>query len=1367
MPGARVAARQGGTLMPTPVRRRLRLARRWAAYLVAVALVVLALVLGASSQLLPLAERHPERIAAWLSEKARRPIAFERVETEWTRRGPLLRLDGLRIGEGDGAVRIGDAEVLVSLYAGLWPGRSFTELRLHGPVLALQRHDDGRWLIRGLPTAGGRRVDPFEYLEGLGELQVIGGRLEVDAPQLGLDATIPRIDLRLRVDGARVRAGLRGWIDAEAEPLALALDFDRGRGDGRAYLDLDSEDLAAWEPLLRHAGVAPSAGRGRVEAWGELRGHRVVLVTGQFHLRHVVLDGAPLPERAQPPQQAFDELRGRLRWRLAAGGWRLDAPLLRVGDAHGTQQLDGLTLAGGRRYAIAAERIDAAPLLALAALSDRLPAARRAWLLQAAPRLQVSALELAGERDGPLRLQGRLDGLAFASVGNSPGMAGLAGRFDGDGQGWELALDPDSTLRLDWPHGFGVVHEVTLDGSVLGWREGAGWQVATPALHVRGQDYGAQVRGGLWFQSDGSRPWIDLAAELDDAAVPAAKKFWLRHSMPPAAVRWLDMALEDGSVRDGRALVSGDLDDWPFTHRNGLFEARARIAGGRFRFQQEWPALEGTEADVAFIANGFTVRGHGDLAGVPVRRFEAGIADYGDAPLQVRAEAAADAARFLALLRRSPLHARQGETLDNLAASGPARASFALDLPLRAGHGPARVSGTVDLDGAKLAEKRWNLAFDAVRGQVRYDGDGFAADALQVAWAGQPGTLALRAGPSHVRGAGQAFEAELQAPMDAADLLARAPMLDWLGPYVRGRSAWTLALAIPAEAPAASAASRAGARAAAASGAGSGPAAAAATPAGVLRLSSDLAGTVLDLPSPLDKPAAQALPTRVQVGLPLGSGDIDVAFGERMAVRARERQGATGVRVTLGRGTVDAEPPASGLAVDGRTRELDALEWIGLAKGGGEGGGLPLRQVDVLAARLHLLGGEFPQTRLRLRPIAGALAVNVDGPALAGSMTVPERSSEPVQGRFSRLYWQPAAATNGAGAGAVAQADGGGDARAPAVDPATPAGPATAAAGTATAASPAGSDGVPMAASNPATEAPVDPGFDPAAIPPLALDIDDLRYRQAALGSVQLRTRPVAGGLRVERLQLHSDWQKAEVTGEWLGRGPGARTHLALQVDSEDMGRLVSGLGYADWLARGEGTIRLDASWPGSPAGFQLGALQGNLHIQARNGQLLEVEPGAGRVLGLLSVAQLPRRMMLDFRDFFSRGFAFNRLEGNVRFGDGAAHTDDMRIEGPAADIGIRGRTDLRAQRFDQTIDVQPRAGNLLTVVGAVAGGPVGAAVGAAANAVLGKPLGGIGARTYHVSGPWKDPKVEVIDREQARGDEDGGGMPSSGGEPR
>ena len=109
--------------MHIPLRRRIRLARRGVWYAIAGVLVLMALVLGVASQVLPLAESHPEKIAAWLSKQAGRPVAFDQVETQWTRRGPLLRLDGLRVGEGDKAVRIGEAEVLVSMYAGLLPGR--------------------------------------------------------------------------------------------------------------------------------------------------------------------------------------------------------------------------------------------------------------------------------------------------------------------------------------------------------------------------------------------------------------------------------------------------------------------------------------------------------------------------------------------------------------------------------------------------------------------------------------------------------------------------------------------------------------------------------------------------------------------------------------------------------------------------------------------------------------------------------------------------------------------------------------------------------------------------------------------------------------------------------------------------------------------------------------------------------------------------------------------------------------------------------------------------------------------------------------------------------------------------------------------
>ena len=84
-------------------------------------------------------------------------------------------------------------------------------------------------------------------------------------------------------------------------------------------------------------------------------------------------------------------------------------------------------------------------------------------------------------------------------------------------------------------------------------------------------------------------------------------------------------------------------------------------------------------------------------------------------------------------------------------------------------------------------------------------------------------------------------------------------------------------------------------------------------------------------------------------------------------------------------------------------------------------------------------------------------------------------------------------------------------------------------------------------------------------------------------------------------------------------------------------------------------------------------------------------------------------------------------------------------------EILIRGDTDLRSEQFDQMVDVKPKSANVLTAVGAVAGGPIGAAVGAVANAVLKKPLAEMGAKTYRVTGPWKSPKVEVVGREQSR----------------
>ncbi|MBV6857786.1 TIGR02099 family protein [Xanthomonas campestris pv. zingibericola] len=1282
--------------MPTPLRRRLRLFRRYAITACALALVAVALLVGAASQALPLAEEHPQQIAQWLSQRAGQPIAFDRLQTEWTRRGPLLRLDGLRIGP-HGEVRVGQAEVLLAMYAGLLPGHSLTEIRLRGLALTLQRSDDGVWSVQGMPSGG--NSDPLDALRRLGEIQLAEARLHVAAPSIGLDTTLPRIDLRLRVSGSTVKVGSRSWIDLTRAPLTAVLEFDRDSGDGSAYVQADPADLSAWASLLQFGGMRVEGGGGRLQAWAQLRARRIAAVSVDVDLQQLRLSGAALPDETARRTLTWERLQARARWQTIDGGWRVDAPLLRLGPAAQLQHLDGLSIAGGRRYAVVGKHVDVSGLIAAAALSEQLSPALRRWLSLSKPQLRVADLQVAGERGGALRARGQIEALGFLPVGNAPGISGLRGTFDGDAQGVELDPAPDATLRFDWPTGFGVVHEIQLAGKIVGWREGAGWQVATPALRVQGRDYGANVRGGLWFQGDGSRPRMQLAAQLDDVALPVARKFWIRSKMSEAAIDWLDMAVAGGTVTGGTGLVSGDLDDWPFDNNDGRFEAFGQIRDGVIRFQPDWPAMEQVQANLSFIGNGFSLQGQGDLAGTPVAQLEAGIPSFATSELYVRAATQADAAQLLGMLRKSPLERRYGDTLRNLTVSGPAAVTFDLLRPLRTHGAGGHLQGTVALQGAKLADARWDLAFDQVSGQAEYRDTGFAAERLSVQHEGRSGELSLRAG-GLVQDPRQAFEARLGATLDARELFDRAPQMEWLRPYVHGSAPWQVGVDVPLPPPGQTDANA------------------------VLTLRSNLVGTTLDLPAPLDKAASEPLDTRVRVALPLGDGDIDVGFGKLVALKASSHGAQTGVRVVMGTDTVTERPPANGLVVTGRAASLDAIDWISLARGSSGDADMPplpgqpavpakdpmpLQQVDVQADRLLMIGGVFPQTRLRLRPTRDTVAVTLDGPSLAGQLTVPNADGATVQGTLKTVHWQPVEA------------------------PAEPAAP---------------EPGDPLAGALPEPARRAVAEFDPVSIPPLALDIDDLQIGKMTFGAATLRSSRLTDGMQVDQLQLRSDDQNIGLTGAWRGKGEAASTRLSARVDSRNLGNLLQNLTLGGQLRGGEGQLELNAGWQGSPTGFALGSLDGNLKVDVRNGQLLEVDPGAGRVLGLLSVAQLPRRLMFDFRDFFSKGLAFNKLAGEVRFGEGFARTDAIRIEGPAADIAIRGQTDLRAQTFDQTVDVNPKAGNLLTVVGAVAGGPVGAAVGAAANAVLGKPLGAIGAKTYHVTGPWKDPQVDVVERE-------------------
>ena len=100
--------------------------------------------------------------------------------------------------------------------------------------------------------------------------------------------------------------------------------------------------------------------------------------------------------------------------------------------------------------------------------------------------------------------------------------------------------------------------------------------------------------------------------------------------------------------------------------------------------------------------------------------------------------------------------------------------------------------------------------------------------------------------------------------------------------------------------------------------------------------------------------------------------------------------------------------------------------------------------------------------------------------------------------------------------------------------------------------------------------------------------------------------------------------------------------------------------------------------------------------MQAEDGQFLEIEPGIGKLVSLMSLQMLPRRIALDFRDVFSKGFKFDRIDAQQR--DRARRDGDQGVPactGSAADVEHDGQVDLALETQNLTVQRDPAAGRL------------------------------------------------------------------------
>ncbi len=269
---------------------------------------------------------------------------------------------------------------------------------------------------------------------------------------------------------------------------------------------------------------------------------------------------------------------------------------------------------------------------------------------------------------------------------------------------------------------------------------------------------------------------------------------------------------------------------------------------------------------------------------------------------------------------------------------------------------------------------------------------------------------------------------------------------------------------------------------------------------------------------------------------------------------------------------------------------------------------------------------------------------------------------------------------------------------------------------------------------------------DPRKIALFNGDIRNLVYDDMHLGHLVLKTSRQTDGIRFDKINLDAPDMKLKGEGSWFVRDGKQHTNVLLSLSSDNVGNMISQLGYKGVIRNGKARTVLQLNWDNAPNHFSFAKLNGTLGTVINDGTIAEVEPGAGRLLGLLSLSELPRHLALDFSEF-KQGLKFKQILGQFDIVDGDAFTQNLHIVSPIALIDIDGRTGLAKRDYDLDVSVAPNVSKTLPVISWLAwGGQVGALT-FLMDQLFGTEFNKSIASSYRVTGSWEKPIIKEIPR--------------------
>jgi uncharacterized protein (TIGR02099 family) len=476
----------------------------------------------------------------------------------------------------------------------------------------------------------------------------------------------------------------------------------------------------------------------------------------------------------------------------------------------------------------------------------------------------------------------------------------------------------------------------------------------------------------------------------------------------------------------------------------------------------------------------------------------------------------------------------------------------------------------------------------------------------------------------------------------------------------------------------------------------------------------------LDLPAPLAKKAKQ--PERLIV-FTRSADKSGLIVESHLGTRAHARLalGETGkgwgfLKGVAGLGPIDlALPDTSGLMLAVRLDRFQADPWLRLVGDGttdakkADTESSLLSQLRIETGALQLFNREFGQFALTLRRWPTGWHGDVRGAAINGSVVI---GPAPEKANGDKPLVQLTSKTSGTGVHLTLSQ-------------------------------------LTLPPANEEKQPPVP--MDPRRLPFVTARVESLQAFGGPLGAAEFEAGPDSDGWSVRRFIIRRPGSEFRAEGHWRTQLSGGQTtDLKLALHSENLGDVLKEFGIKNGVANSRTDVNAEARWQGAPAEFDRARLNGRLSFTMRDGRLLSVEPGAGRLLGIINIGSLSRYLRLDFSNVFGRGFAFDSITGQFTAEFGNAYTRQLILKGPSATIQLSGRVGLANEDLDLDLVITPRLGQELAVTTGVLGGPgVGAAV-AVFQELIRRPFEeGIRVK-YTVKGPWAEPVVTKLGKSAA-----------------